>query len=127
MAKRNAKWRKRFAILKKIFFGDYIKPLTHTHAHTYTHVLSLSLSLSLSLPLSPPLSFSLSSRSLSLFERPEAKLPDRALYLPTFSHLLIVNKHLSFPPSLSDSPYGDRHIRWSDQETMHDHRLNILY
>ena len=28
-------------------------------------------------------------------ERPEAVLPDRALYLPTFSHLLIVNKQTS--------------------------------
>ena len=32
-------------------------------------------------------------------ERQEAVLPDRALYLPTFSHFLIVNKALlSFPP-----------------------------
>ena len=28
-------------------------------------------------------------------ERPEAVLPDRQLHLPTFSHLLIVNKLLS--------------------------------
>ena len=28
-------------------------------------------------------------------ERPEAVSPDRALYLPTFSHLLIVSKLLS--------------------------------
>ena len=36
--------------------------------------------------------------------RPEAVLPDRALYLPTFSHFLVVNKNprsLSLPPSLS--------------------------
>jgi hypothetical protein len=33
-------------------------------------------------------------------ERPEAVLPDRALYLPTFSHFLIVNKLLSISPSL---------------------------
>jgi hypothetical protein len=31
-------------------------------------------------------------------ECPEAVLPDRALYLPTFSHLLIVNKLLSLSP-----------------------------
>ena len=48
-------------------------------------------------------------------ECPELMLPDRALYLPTFSHLLIVNKLLSLslarartpapsPPSLSPSP-----------------------
>jgi hypothetical protein len=48
-------------------------------------------------------------------EFPELVLPDRALYLPTFSHLLIVNKLLSLsrarartpapsPPSLSPSP-----------------------
>jgi hypothetical protein len=39
-------------------------------------------------------------------ERPEAVLPDRALYLPSFSHLLIVNKFRSLslllpPPPLS--------------------------
>ena len=34
-------------------------------------------------------------------ECPEAVLPDRALYLPTFSHLLIVNKLLSLSISLA--------------------------
>ena len=34
-------------------------------------------------------------------ERPEAVLPDRALYLPTFSHLLIVHKDLEISLSLS--------------------------
>ena len=34
-------------------------------------------------------------------ERPEAVLPDRALYLQTFSHLLIVNELLSLSLSLS--------------------------
>ena len=66
MAKRNAKRRKRFAILKKIFFGDYIKPLTHTHAHTYTHVLSLSLSLALTPSFPSSLLLSLLSLSLPL-------------------------------------------------------------
>jgi hypothetical protein len=33
-------------------------------------------------------------------ERPEAVSPDRALYLPTFSHLLIVNKLLSLEEAL---------------------------
>ena len=37
-------------------------------------------------------------------ERPEAVSPDRALYLPTFSHLLIVSKLLSLYLSLSLSP-----------------------
>ena len=36
-------------------------------------------------------------------EGPEAVLPDRALYLQTFSHLLIVNKLLSDSFSLSSS------------------------
>ena len=31
-------------------------------------------------------------------ECPEVVLPDRALYLPTFSHMLIVNKLLSRAP-----------------------------
>ena len=35
---------------------------------------------------------------------PEAVLPDRALYLPTFSHFLIVNKSLSLSLSLSRPP-----------------------
>jgi hypothetical protein len=43
---------------------------------------------SLSLPLTLPLPL----------QRPEAVLPDRVLYLPTFNHLLIVNKLLSLPP-----------------------------
>jgi hypothetical protein len=34
-------------------------------------------------------------------ERPEAVSPDRALCLPTFSHLLIVNKLLTHSLSLS--------------------------
>ena len=39
--------------------------------------------------------------------RPEAVLPDRALYLPTFSHFLIVNKtSLSLSFSTSSSPHG---------------------
>ena len=38
-------------------------------------------------------------------ERPEAVLPDRVLYLPTFSHLLIVNKLLSLSLSLSLKPH----------------------
>jgi len=49
---------------------------------------------SLSLPLTLPLPL----------QRPEAVLPDRVLYLPTFNHLLIVNKLLSLPPSPL-SPY----------------------
>jgi hypothetical protein len=34
-------------------------------------------------------------------ERPEAVLPDKAFYLPTLSHLLIVNKPLSLSLSFS--------------------------
>ena len=37
-------------------------------------------------------------------ERPEAVLPDRALYLPTLSNLLIVNKLLSLARARSTSP-----------------------
>ena len=36
--------------------------------------------------------------------RPEAVLPDRALYLPTFTHLLIVNKLLSLSLQTSVCP-----------------------
>ena len=41
-------------------------------------------------------------------ERAEAVFPDRALYLPTFSHFLIVNKaSLSFSSTLlSERRYG---------------------
>ena len=39
--------------------------------------------------------------------RPEAVLPDRAFYLPTFSHFLIVNKtSLSFCLSFCDLPWS---------------------
>jgi hypothetical protein len=38
-------------------------------------------------------------------KRPEAVLPEMALYLPTFSHLLIVNKLLSLALSVSLPPY----------------------
>jgi hypothetical protein len=47
-------------------------------------------------------------------ECPEAVLPDMALYFPTFSHLLIVNKLLSLSPlsplSLSLSHDGSRNL-----------------
>jgi hypothetical protein len=39
--------------------------------------------------------------------RPEAVLPDRALYLPTASHLFIVNKLLSLSGLGSDSCDND--------------------
>jgi hypothetical protein len=35
--------------------------------------------------------------------RPEAVLPDRALYLPTFIHFLIVNKNFSLSHTLPNS------------------------
>ena len=75
--------------------------------------LSLSFFLSLSPPFPPTPSLSLSlslarARALSRCrmlgrECPEAVLPDRALYLPTFSHLLIV-KLLSLPRLQALSP-----------------------
>ena len=66
----------------------------YLHVPVYTYLHTSSLSLSLSLPLS--LSFSLGP------VRPEGVLPDRALYLPTSSHFVSVNKaSLSLPPSLS--------------------------
>jgi hypothetical protein len=39
-------------------------------------------------------------------EFPEAVLPDRVIYLPTFSHLLIVNKLLSLSLSLLVPRFG---------------------
>jgi hypothetical protein len=60
----------------------------HAHTDGYVHVLSLSL---------PP--------------SPEAVLPDRALYLPTFSHLMIVDTLLSLSLSLSLSLYSQGGIR----------------
>jgi hypothetical protein len=48
-----------------------------------------------------------SGHSRRSWECPEAVLPDRALYLLTFSHLLIVNKLL--PLSLSSLSHGLEH------------------
>jgi hypothetical protein len=42
-------------------------------------------------------------------ESPEAVSPDRALCLPIFSHLLIVNKLISLSLSLSLSPTPTAH------------------
>ena len=62
----------------------------------------LSLSLSLVRALSRDLLRALSRCHMLGHKRPEAVLPDRTLYLPTFSHFLIVNKtSLSLSISLS--------------------------
>ena len=55
-------------------------------------------------------------------ERPEVVLPDRALCLPTFNHLLIVNKLLSLSLSLSLS-----HTHTHTLKSRCTHRPSITY
>ena len=64
-------------------------------------------------------------------ECPEAVLPDRALYLPTLSHLMIVNKLPPFPvfdSSLSYSlyPLHLRRATWPNGEWGHSTRRHML-
>ena len=80
---------------------------THTHAHANTRLGQTDCCLSPLVSAKACHKCQMESRGYSTRchmlgrERPEAVLPDRALYLPTFSHLLIVNKLLSLSISLA--------------------------